>query len=58
MLELFTYTPQIPTGTARTKGHGNTVHLLVILAPKGFKTRNSKQGKLIEGGLAGWGCGI
>lgn len=51
MLELFTYTPQIPTGTARTKGHGNTVHLLVILAPKGFKTRNSKHHVVYDGGL-------
>lgn len=49
-IEAFTYTPQIPTGTARTKGYGNTVHLLVILAPNGFKTRNSKHHVVYDGG--------
>lgn len=39
----FVYTPQIPTGTARTKGYGRTVAVYVIEADKSkFKTLNSK----------------
>ena len=39
----FVYTPQIPTGEARTRGYGRTVAVYVIEADKSkFKTLNSK----------------
>lgn len=42
-MKRFVYTPQIPTGKARTKGHGKTVCVYVIEAdPATFKTLNSK----------------
>lgn len=43
MNDIFVYTPQIPTGVARTKGYGKTCMVFVLRAnKKTFKTRNSK----------------
>ena len=39
MNDIFVYTPQIPTGVARTKGHGKTCKVYVLQADKKtFKT--------------------
>lgn len=47
MNDIFVYTPQIPTGKARTKGHGKTCAVFVLEADKKtFKTRNSKHTEL------------
>lgn len=43
MNDIFVYTPQIPTGVARTKGYGVTCRVLVLKANKKlFKTLNSE----------------
>lgn len=43
MNDIFVYTPQIPTGDARTKGYGKTCMVFVLRAnKKTFRTRNSK----------------
>lgn len=43
MKDIFIYTPQIPTGVARTKGYGKTCNVYVLRANrKTFKTLNSK----------------
>ena len=43
MNDIFVYTPQIPTGKARTKGYGKTCMVFVLRANKSkFKTRKSK----------------
>lgn len=41
-MKRFVYTPQIPTGKARTRGYGRTVAVYVIEADGNFKTLNSK----------------
>lgn len=47
MNDIFVYTPQIPTGVARTKGYGKTCKVFVLQADKKtFKTRNSKHVEL------------
>lgn len=47
MNDIFVYTPQIPLGKARTKGHGKTCAVFVLQADKKtFKTRNSKHVEL------------
>lgn len=48
----FVYAPQIPTGTARTRGHGITRRVYVIRCerPDNFKTLNS----LTENRVGSW----
>lgn len=41
LTETFVYTPQIPTGVARTRGHGKTCRVLVIRASSTFRSMNS-----------------
>lgn len=47
MNDIFVYTPQIPTGKARTKGYGKTCMVFVLKADKKhFKNRKSKHVEL------------
>lgn len=41
LTETFVYTPQIPTGVARTGGYGKTCRVLVIRASSTFRSLNS-----------------
>ena len=46
------YCPQIPTGTARTRGHGTTCRVLVIRCSSTFRSLNSPHKVLGDFGRA------
>lgn len=45
-MKTIVYTPQIPTGVARTRGHGTTREVYVLRVGDGFKSRNSPHEEL------------
>ena len=52
--ETFIYTPQIPTGTARTRGYGETRNVYVVRCeyPENFRSLNS----LTRNRVGWWSC--
>jgi hypothetical protein len=57
-MKTFVYTPQIPTGDARTRGYGKTCRVLVIRAGENFRTLNSRHKVLHDFGTVRMDYGL